>query len=71
MKLDLLIIAPTDYESLKGKSVLYQYENFREDGFFDNVVSFFPFTKKNLEIFFFSKKFFELMFDNLEKKLLN
>jgi glycosyltransferase involved in cell wall biosynthesis len=56
--LDLLIIAPTDYESLKGKSVLYQYENFREDGFFDNVVSFFPFTKKNLEISIDNNKFF-------------
>jgi len=47
--LDLLIIAPNDYESLKKKSVLYQYENYRENGYFDNVISFFPLTKRNLK----------------------
>ena len=56
--MDLLIIAPNDFESLEKKSVLYQYENYREDDYFDNVISFFPFTKTNLVKRMDNNKFF-------------
>lgn len=56
--MDLLIIAPNDFESLERKSVLYQYENYREDGYFDSVISFFPFTKTNLTKKIDNNKFF-------------
>ncbi len=56
--MDLLIIAPNDFESLERKSVLYQYENYREDNYFDSVISFFPFTKTNLTKKIDNNKFF-------------
>jgi glycosyltransferase involved in cell wall biosynthesis len=48
--MDLLIIAPNDYDALSKKGVLYQYENYRENGYFEKVVSFFPFNKKSMSI---------------------
>lgn len=56
--MDLLIIAPNDFESIEKKSVLYQYENYREGGYFGNVISLFPFTKINLTRKIDGNKFF-------------
>lgn len=56
--MDLLIIAPNDFESIEKKSVLYQYENYREGGYFDNIISFFPFTKIDLTRKIDENKFF-------------
>ncbi len=46
--MDLLIIAPNDYDSLVRKGVLYQYENYREGGYFRRVISLFPFTRETM-----------------------
>lgn len=46
--MDLLIIAPNDFDALKRKSVLHQYENYREGGYFTKVISLFPFTRHNV-----------------------
>ena len=46
--MDLLLIAPNDYDALAEKGVLYQYENYREGGYFTNVISLFPFNKKSM-----------------------
>ena len=56
--MDLLIIAPNDFESIEKKSVLYQYENYREGGYFDNIISLFPFTKIDLTRKIDENKFF-------------
>ena len=56
--MDILIIAPNDFKTLERKSVLYQYENYREGGFFNNVISFFPLTKKYFKTSIEDNKFF-------------
>ncbi len=45
----LLIIAPNDYDALAEKGVLYQYENYRENGYFKNVISLFPFNRESMK----------------------
>lgn len=56
--MDILIIAPNDFEALEKKSVLYQYENYKEGKFFTRVISFFPFGRKNLITNIDTDKFF-------------
>jgi len=46
--LDILIIAPNDFEALEKKSVLYQYENYKEGNFFTRVISLFPFNRQEI-----------------------
>ncbi len=49
--MNLLIIAPNDYEALEKKGVLYQYENYKEDEYFTSIISLFPFNRKNMTVF--------------------
>ena len=56
--MDLLIIAPNDYDALLKKGVIYQYENYRENNYFENVISLFPFNKKTITTEMDENKFF-------------
>jgi glycosyltransferase involved in cell wall biosynthesis len=48
--MDLLLIAPNNYNAINKKGVMYHYENFREGGYFEKLISLFPLTKNNLYV---------------------